>query len=78
MNTKPLCLPTVESVQFKVKGYRGCLEVTKSLDSMDEDELEHTITYISVLTVCYTSIELTSHDTSEHKWKMDKIKHSGV
>jgi len=36
---------------------------------MDEDEKEHIITYISVL---------TSHDTSEHTWKEAKIKNSDV
>lgn len=59
-NKKSLCLRTVESLQFEVKGDRGCLELTKISDYMDGDELEHTITYISVLTVCYNSTELTS------------------
>ena len=37
------------------RGERGpsCLELTKISDYMDDDELEHAITYISVLTVCY-------------------------
>jgi hypothetical protein len=68
MNSKSLCLRTV--VQFVVKGDRGCLELTKSSDYTDDDELGHTIMYISVLTVCYNSTELTSQDTSEHTWLM--------
>jgi hypothetical protein len=59
---KSLCLRTAEYLQFEVKGDRGCLELTKSSDCMDDDDLEHTITYISVLTVCYNrTTHVTGH-----------------
>ena len=78
MNSKSLCLSPVESLQIEVKEDRGCLELTKSSGYINDDEFEHTITYISVLTVYYNSLELKSKDTSEHTWKTAKMKNSYV